>query len=153
MVFGVIGGRKIDAIAFETSHSAHLRGIGIFNCAGKCTAQVKIYRGDNGKYNGMDIIGESERKEFGSASFATPAPIELRLKRSVRLEEYQKYTVELLQKNEDEAISYQIKNGKSEVVEEDVGDDDFEISFTRAALSKNGTNVLKGAIPCLYFQL
>merc|ERR1719245_1206784 len=103
---------------YNIAFTVYLKAVGIFNCAGKCTAKAMLYRGDNGKHNGMHIIAETEEETFESNEDASPEPMELNFNKSVQIKEGQKYTIELLQKNENDAISYQIKNGKTEGVDE-----------------------------------
>merc|ERR1719245_2576577 len=116
---------------YNIAFTVYLKAVGIFNCAGKCTAKAMLYRGDNGKHNGMHIIAETEEETFESNEDASPEPMELNFNKSVQIKEGQKYTIELLQKNE---------NG-------------LKITFSKAAMSKNGTSVNKGAIPTLYFDV
>jgi len=148
------GGKRMDAICMECSADTRLVAVGVFDCKGKCTVRARVYRGDNGDENEKNIIGESEQETFENSE-ASNTPQQLRFKEAVKIEKGERYTIELWQQNmQSDAVSYQIKKGKQAVMCRDKENGEmFQVSFSNAARSKNGTNEKKGAIPTLYFAV
>eukprot|EP01084_Bolivina_argentea_P318860 553072_1 len=137
-------GGNIDAVSLTSNKNIMLFGVGVFDCKGTVSVQLKVFKGDNNDQE--KYISISSRKTFSRPSASTNA-IQLNLKKPVKIRKNVKYTIQIDQNNSG-GNSYYVE-GVSQVT---VGK--VKICFGKALHSVNGSDAFQsGPFPFLYCSL